>query len=58
VWEGESGLRCRKAVRCVHGAYCLARGSPVNLAEPAVVGTICEVASHTSCVKIAGRSVT
>jgi hypothetical protein len=39
VEEGESGLRCGKTVRCVHGAYflayCLARGSPVNPTEPA-----------------------
>jgi hypothetical protein len=47
---GESGLRCGKTVRCVHGANCLARGSPVDSAEPAVVGMICDVASHTSCV--------
>jgi hypothetical protein len=41
VEEGESGLRCGKTVRCVHGAYCvaycLARGSPVDLAELAVL---------------------
>jgi hypothetical protein len=37
VEEGESGLRCGETVRCVHGAYCLARGSPVDAAEPAVL---------------------
>jgi hypothetical protein len=39
--EGESGLRCGKTVRCGHGAYwlayCLARGSPLDPAEPAVL---------------------
>jgi hypothetical protein len=50
VWDGESGLRCAKTDRCVHGAYCLARGSPVDPAEPAVVDMINDVASHTSCV--------
>jgi hypothetical protein len=50
VWEGESGLRGWKTVRCVHGAYCLARGSLVDSAESAAVGMIRDVASHTSCV--------
>jgi hypothetical protein len=41
VEEGEAGLSCGKTVWCVHGvyclAYCLARGSPVDPAEPAVL---------------------
>jgi hypothetical protein len=50
VWEGESGLRGLKTVRYAHGAYCLARRSPVDSAVSATVGMIRDVASHTSCV--------
>jgi hypothetical protein len=61
VEESESGLRCGKTVRCVHGAYflayCLALGSPVDPAEPAVLVDSHGGISHFLC-EPAGRCIT